>query len=80
MAGGTELDGGSLGLGVAGGTELDGGSLGLGVAGGTELDGSAEGVAVGLGVALTVVTAVGVVVPRCVAGWSAGRGSRVALG
>ena len=66
---------------MAGGTELDGGLLGLGVAGGTELDGSVEGVACGkLGVALTVVTAVGGVVPRCVAVWCAGRGARVALG
>ncbi len=80
MAGGTDHGGGSLGPGVAGGTELDGGSLGPGVAGGTELDGGSVGVAVGLGVALTVVTAAGVVVPPCVAVGSAGRGARVALG
>ena len=80
MAGGTDHGGGSLGPGVAGGTELDGGSLGLGVAGGTELDGGSEGVAVGLGVVLTIVTAAGGVVPRCVAVWCAGRGALVALG
>ena len=86
--GGTELNKESLGLGVAGGAELDHESLGLGMAGGTELDGGVEGVAVALevalevvlGVELGVVAAVAGVVPRCVAGWCAVRGARVALG